>query len=114
LPPPDPQAQPLDLAESSGAAPIAASLVDLAGIDWAVLTVWLSALLQGRGADIMRIKAVIATPAGPLLLQSVRGLVARPEVLPAGTPAGPLTVIGRNAEPAALARSLARFKALAA
>lgn len=43
---------------------------------------WLSALLHARGDDVMRAKGVVRTPAGRLLLQSVRKVVQRPEILP--------------------------------
>ena len=51
-------------------------------IDWTAFTVWLSALLYARGDDVMRAKGVVRTPAGRLLLQSVRKVVQRPEILP--------------------------------
>jgi G3E family GTPase len=52
------------------------------GIDWTALTVWLSALLHARGDDVLRVKGVIRTPAGRLLLQSVRKVMQSPEILP--------------------------------
>jgi len=51
-------------------------------IDWTAFTVWLSALLYARGDDIVRVKGVIRTPAGRLLLQTVRKIVQSPEILP--------------------------------
>ncbi len=51
-------------------------------IDWTVFAVWLSALLHARGDDVLRVKGVIRTPAGRLLLQSVRRIVQSPEILP--------------------------------
>ena len=51
-------------------------------IDWTALTVWLSALLHARGDDVLRVKGVIRTPAGRLLLQSVRKVMQSPEILP--------------------------------
>lgn len=51
-------------------------------IDWTALTVWLSALLHARGDDVLRVKGVIQTPAGRLLLQSVRKIMQSPEILP--------------------------------
>jgi G3E family GTPase len=51
-------------------------------VDWAAFSVWLSALLHARGKDIVRVKGVFATPAGPLLLQGVRNSVQAPEMLP--------------------------------
>lgn len=81
-------------------------------IDWASLTVWLSALLHARGGDIQRVKGVIRTPAGRLLLQSVRRVVQSPEILPehdAGREDNALIVIGRGYEPGSLERSLRHF-----
>lgn len=50
--------------------------------DWTALTLWLSALLHARGAQIVRVKGVVATPAGDLLIQAVRNTVQSPERLP--------------------------------
>ncbi|MBO6720017.1 MAG: GTP-binding protein [Rhizobiaceae bacterium] len=50
--------------------------------DWPAFSVWLSALLHARGNDIMRVKGVVHTPAGRLLLQSVRKTVQQPEIIP--------------------------------
>ena len=81
--------------------------------DWTALTVWLSALLHARGDRIVRVKGVIAAPAGRLLLQGVRREVQRPEIMPAsGQPDARdnlLVLIGRGYAPADLARSLAGF-----
>lgn len=52
------------------------------GIDWVEFTVWLSALLNARGDRILRVKGVLNTDAGPLLLQSVRKTMQQPELLP--------------------------------
>mgnify|MGYP002137690072 CR=1 FL=1 len=81
--------------------------------DWTALTVWLSALLHARGDRIVRVKGVIAAPAGRLLLQGVRREVQRPEIMPAsGQPDARdnlLVLIGRGYAPGDLARSLAGF-----
>ena len=73
----------------------------------------LSALLHARGDRIVRVKGVIAAPAGRLLLQGVRREVQRPEIMPAsGQPDARdnlLVLIGRGYAPADLARSLAGF-----
>lgn len=47
-------------------------------IDWTAFTVWLSALLHARGNDLVRVKGVVRTPAGRLLLQTVRKVVQQP------------------------------------
>ncbi|MFT6222501.1 MAG: G3E family GTPase [Paracoccaceae bacterium] len=54
-------------------------------IDWTAFCVWLSALLHARGHDIVRVKGVVQTPSGRLLVQSVRRIVQSPEILPANT-----------------------------
>jgi len=65
--------------------PIVICRLDIsAGSDWVGLSVWLSALLAARGDDIVRVKGVVATPSGRLLLQSVRKIVQPPEILPDG------------------------------
>ena len=55
-------------------APIAI-LFDAASFVCSALSVWLSALIHVRGDDIVRIKGVVRTPRGRLLLQSVRKIV---------------------------------------
>jgi len=63
--------------------PIAAVRLDLwEAVDWTAFSLWLSALLHARGDEIMRVKGVVRTPAGRLLLQSVRRIVQQPEILP--------------------------------
>ncbi len=49
---------------------------------WAAVSVWLSAILHAHGDDLVRVKGVVRTPAGRLLLQAVRGTVQPPEMLP--------------------------------
>ncbi len=62
---------------------IFATVLDIESeIDWTALTVWLSALLHARGDDVLRVKGVIRTSAGRLLLQSVRRVMQSPEILP--------------------------------
>ncbi len=108
--PPQP---PLSLPDPAGArAPITAEVLDLpAPVDWAGLGLWLSALLRARGDDIQRVKGVVRTPAGRLLIQTVRRVVQPPEVLPDSPADGDdrLVFLGQGAPAAALARSLHRF-----
>jgi G3E family GTPase len=83
-------------------------------IDWTALTVWLSALLHARGDDVLRVKGVLRTPAGRLLLQSVRKAMQSPEILPAqetgkGREDGKLVVIGSGYSADELRRSLRHF-----
>ena len=86
-------------------------------IDWTAFSVWLSALIHARGDDILRVKGVVRTPAGRLLLQSVRKIVQSPEVLPDedGRPVGEdnsLVFIGRGFRAEDLSRSLRHFAGL--
>lgn len=87
-------------------------------LGWVALSTWLSALLFARSRDVIRVKGVVRTPAGRLLLQSVRHVMQPPEILPEILPetfAGPqpeegvIVLIGRNFDAALIARSWARF-----
>jgi G3E family GTPase len=83
-------------------------------IDWTALTVWLSALLHARGDDVLRVKGVLRTPAGRLLLQSVRKTMQSPEILPAqetgqGREDDKLVIIGSGYDADELRRSLKYF-----
>ena len=108
-------AETLPVAGARIAAPIGAAALDLGKTpDWPALTVWLSALIHARGDDIVRIKGVVRTPRGRLLLQSVRKVVQSPEILPdetatGGTWDGSLVLIGRRFTAGALVRSLNAF-----
>jgi G3E family GTPase len=113
-------ASPLPLAVESDAAaaqPITAVKLALDGdIDWTVFTLWLSALLHARGDDVLRVKGVVRTPAGRLLLQAVRDTVQSPEILPDdgddGGETDAVVVIGRGFSLRALERSLRSFAGL--
>ena len=84
---------------------------------WVALSTWLSALLQARGNDIVRVKGVVRTPAGRLLLQSVQRLVQPPEILPESDgdlggqspEEGIIVLIGRNIDADTLAQSWRAF-----
>jgi G3E family GTPase len=96
------------------AAPIYARHLDLGATpDWTAFTVWLSALLYARGDQIVRVKGVVRTPAGRLLLQTVRRSVQSPEILPdAQDPVetdNTIAVIGRGFTQDQLVASLAKF-----
>lgn len=82
--------------------------------DWTVLSIWLSALLHARGDDIYRIKGVVRTPAGRVLLQCVQKSVLQPRILPDAAGAAHefdnrLAFIGRGFDPAKLQNSLQQF-----
>lgn len=95
--------------------PILAARLDLdPSIDWTAFSVWLSALLHARGEDVMRMKGVVRTPAGRLLLQSVRKVVQSPEILPEREASGrgednSIMFIGRGFSAESLRRSLRYF-----
>jgi G3E family GTPase len=83
-------------------------------IDWAAFSVWLSALLHARGDDVVRVKGVVRTPAGRLLVQTVRKIVQSPEILPEQDDRpdredNVIVVIGRGYEAEALTKSLRYF-----
>ena len=92
----------------------AVSLPFPARIDWIEFTVWLSALLHAHGDTILRVKGVIATDEGALLLQSVRKTMQQPEILPpeqSGAASGDIVFIGANLSRQILQDSLFRFLA---
>lgn len=118
--PDDHDAEPYDLPETAIAhrEPIRPySLRITGGEGWAGLSVWLAALLAARGDDIVRVKGVVRSPDGRLLLQSVRRVVQAPEILPEpeNADAGPapqddvIVLIGRGMDEKLLARSWQRF-----
>lgn len=108
-------ARPFALPEIADATPITASQLDLGDTpDWTAFTVWLSALLYARGDQIVRVKGVVRTPAGRLLLQTVRRSVQSPEILPEQDDTrsdNEVAVIGRGFTQALLVASLSRFSA---
>lgn len=118
--PEDRDAEPYGLPElaAAPAEPIRPYHLRIAGGGgWASFSVWLSALLGARGDDIVRVKGVVTSPDGRLLLQSVRRVVQAPEILPeaAEADAGPapeddvVVLIGRGMDEERLARSWRRF-----
>jgi G3E family GTPase len=84
-------------------------------IDWPAFSMWLSALLYARGDDVLRVKGVVRTPAGRILVQAVRNGIQTPEILPEGAQrAGEgadnnVVVVGRGYNGADLMRSLRIF-----
>lgn len=80
------------------------------GADWASLSLWLSAVLHAHGDKLIRLKGVVRTPAGRLLIQTVRRTVQPPEMLPDGLGSDDvLAVIGETPDAAALQASMGRF-----
>jgi G3E family GTPase len=108
-----PAASPCALPQiTNGAGPIVPTKIDIpANVDWAAFSVWLSALLHARGDDLVRVKGVFDTPAGPLLLQAVRKSVQPPELLPleAAPRQNQIVFIGRGYDSDDLRRSLVYF-----
>ncbi len=83
-------------------------------VDWTAFSVWLSALLHARGEDVLRVKGVVRTPAGRLLVQAVRKIVQSPEIMPehdmtAEREDNTIVVIGRGYRAGDLERSLRYF-----
>lgn len=81
-------------------------------VDWSAFALWLSALLHARGNDLVRVKGVLRTPAGRLLLQTVRKVVQSPEILPERSGLGEdntIVFLGRGFRPEDLQKSLRRF-----
>ena len=83
-------------------------------IDWTAFSVWLSALLHARGNEIVRVKGVVRTPAGRLLVQTVRKTIQSPEILPeqddrSDREDGAIVFIGRGYKADDLTRSLRYF-----
>ncbi|TNJ46818.1 GTP-binding protein [Phaeobacter sp. B1627] len=98
---------------SDGTAPILPTRIEIPpDVDWATFSVWLSALLYARGDDLVRVKGVFDTPAGPLLLQAVRKSVQPPERLPTADHdhRNQIVFIGRGYESEDLRNSLAYFR----
>jgi len=112
--PPNIQVAPLPpLSDEDTRGPIFPACVTVgADMDWSLFAVWLSALLHARGNDLVRIKGVLRTPAGRLLLQTVRKVVQSPEILPDRSDfgeEGKIVFIGRGFRPEDLQRSLDYF-----
>jgi G3E family GTPase len=108
---PEPLSQ---LSDETGRSPLFATKLALdPSIDWTAFSVWLSALLHARGEDVLRVKGVARTPAGRMLLQSVRKTVQSPEVLPERDEHidNVMVVIGRGYRAEDLRRSLEYFAA---
>ena len=103
------------LGDLPAAGPVVAVDIDIdPAMGWEVFSVWLSALLHARGDDILRIKGVVRTPNGRVLLQCVQKAVLPPEILPEVAAAGRrfdnrLAFIGRDFDEHGLKRSLKAF-----
>lgn len=95
-----------------GAAATVVSLPIPKEVDWVEFTVWLSALLHARGDTILRVKGVLQTDEGALLLQSVRKVMQQPEILPPEKGSArheEIVFIGKDMNQDALLASLTNF-----
>ena len=97
------------------AAPFRVMWLPLGEVDWPVFGVWLSALLNARGEDVLRVKGVLRTPLGRVLVQTVGRIAQPPEVLPERLQAevGVVRIVGRGFTEQDLRRSLTSFAAAA-
>jgi G3E family GTPase len=82
-------------------------------LDWVAFGIWLTMLLQARGADVLRVKGLLDVGAdGPIVLNGVQHVVHPPEHLPAWPDddrRSRLVFIGRDLDGEALERSLTAF-----
>ncbi|HLB05055.1 MAG TPA: GTP-binding protein [Gaiellaceae bacterium] len=83
-------------------------------LDWAAFGVWLTMLLQSRGADVLRVKGLLNVgAAGPVLLNGVQHVVHPPEHLdswPDGDRRSRLVFIARGIGRAEVEASLTAFQ----
>jgi G3E family GTPase len=76
-------------------------------ISWGALSVWLSAFLFAHRDKILRVKGVVSSPAGKLVIQSVRHKINAPQILPYNHSSGcALVIIGQDLDDAKLQESL--------
>ena len=91
----------------------ACCLVFEEALHWTAFGIWLTMLLQSRGAEILRVKGLLNVgAAGPVLLNGVQHVVHPPEHLdewPDDDRRSRLVFIGRGIDPAALQASLRAF-----
>jgi G3E family GTPase len=86
-------------------------------LDWSAFGIWLTMLLQSRGADVLRVKGLLDVGGpGPVLLNGVQHVVHPPvhlDAWPDEERRSRLVFIGRGLDRAALEESLAAFNAAA-
>jgi G3E family GTPase len=86
-------------------------------VDWAAFGIWLTMLLQARGATLYRVKGLLDTgAAGPVLVDGVQHVVHPPvhlDAWPDGDRRSRIVFIGERLDREALTRSLAAFDAAA-
>jgi hypothetical protein len=81
---------------------------------WVGFSIWLSAMLHTHGDHMVRVKGVVRTPGGRLLLQSVRKVMQAPERIPPDHGGGrssddTIVLIGRGIDAERITRSLRRI-----
>ena len=96
--------------DAHGAYATATRSVDRA-LAWPRVEAWLSDVVDRCGANLLRLKAVLAIEGeeGPVALHTVQHVIHRPERLPAwpdGMGQGRIVVIGQGLDPARLDRIL--------
>ena len=85
---------------------------------WVGFSIWLSAMLHTHGDQLVRVKGVVLTPGGRLLLQSVRKVMQAPERIPQGyatdgrSSDDTIVLIGRGLDAERITQSLRRAVAL--
>ena len=86
-------------------------------LDWGAFGIWLTMLLQSRGADILRVKGFLNVGGrGPVLVNGVQHVVHPPEHLdawPDDDRRSRIVFIGRGIDETGMRLSLAAFNALA-
>ncbi|MDH4177400.1 MAG: GTP-binding protein [Thermoleophilia bacterium] len=104
-------------AHGHGESAVAAIALELdASVDWIAFGVWLTMLLQARGADVLRVKGLLDVGGdGPLLVNCVQHAVHPPvhlDAWPDDDHRSRLVFIGRGFTAAALEASLRSFSRL--
>ena len=99
---PPPTSLPLDLKQFGAGGDI-----------WVGFSIWLSAMLHTHGDHLVRVKGVVRTPGGRLLLQSVRMVMQAPERIPTDhggdrSSDDTIVLIGRGLDPERITHSLRR------
>lgn len=82
-------------------------------VDWVVLASWLSALLHAHGESMLRLKGVVSTPRGTLVLNAVHGVMHAPRHRESPITHPTLTAVVRGIEPLDLMAGWDRFRAAA-
>lgn len=91
--------------------PAVAVTIDLEpDVDWVVLAAWLAALLHTHGESVLRLKGVVNTPNGTLVLNAVHGVMHAPRHRAEPVAAPGLTAVVTGLTPQGVAAGWARFR----